>query len=525
MGSNQRAKRREPAKLKQSRSLSLGLEQLEERTVMAASISASLNNGILQIQGTSRNDNIALGLSNNQISVSGVSTRFNLSQVQSIRVQTLNGNDLVNLSGLGANFTKSVIITNSQGNDKVVRFNGSQVNLAKGSVTVTPTNTNNGGGGNNSGGGGNTTVTTWFDANINDAALRSLLKTNFADNKLSRTEMLQVFQQVAQDGTVSSTEFSDLQKVANNSSLFTTVEYVGVLAKNVVLGNTANARYQGTTLGNLSANASAAHLNKLVGKWYLGNDTPLAQYGSTTFAYGNASGSLFGANGPQYSDVKQGAVGDCYYVGALGEIALRSPNDIRNMFIVNGDGTYTVRFFRNGSAEFVTVNSQLPQSGGRFIFANYGGALSNSGNVLWVALAEKAYAQLNESGWIRSSNMGGGINSYQAIAGGWFSAAVSHVANKACTTTMFGSGAGNDFNTFRTAFDSGKMIGFASKSSPTSSQIVGGHQYVVVSYNAQTQTVTLFNPWGVNNGSQYAGLVTLNWSDLAASFSYWDRTV
>jgi Calpain family cysteine protease len=301
------------------------------------------------------------------------------------------------------------------------------------------------------------------------------------------------------------------------------VQHVGVLAKNVVSGNAANKLYQGVTLGNLAAGSTGTQLNNLVNKWFLGLDRPVANYGSTTYAYANASGTLFGASGPQYGDVRQGALGDCYYVGALGEVAHRSPQAIRDMFIVNGDGTYTVRFFNAGKAEYVTVDSQLPQSGGRFMFANYGGYLNNTANVLWVALAEKAYVQLNESGWIRSSAMGGGVNAYQSIAGGWFSVVVSQVAARTSTTTMMNSTTSNDFNTFKSAYDAGKFVGFASLSAPANSQIAGGHQYVAVGYDTATQSVILFNPWGLNNGSSKPGLVTIKWSELVTSFSYWDR--
>src|SRR5262245_57985878 len=102
------------------------------------------------------------------------------------------------------------------------------------------------------------------------------------------------------------------------------------------------------------------------------------------------------------------------------------------MFIANGDGTYMVRFYDHGTPHYVTVDSQLPVYGGGYLaFANMGGQASDTSNVLWVALAEKAYVQMNEAGWLRSATMGGGLNSYQAIAGGWFSAAASQIANRA----------------------------------------------------------------------------------------------
>src|SRR5207249_3083724 len=162
-------------------------------------------------------------------------------------------------------------------------------------------------------------------------------KTDYSDRALNRSEMLAVFQQVEKDGTVSSNEFTDLKAVASNTSLFGSFSYVTDLTRDVVLGNAANAHYQGTTLGNLTAGSAASKLDHLVSKWFLGADHPDASYSGLTVTYQSASGTLFGSNGPQYTDVHQGSVGDCYFVATLGEIALRSPSAIQNTFIVNGE--------------------------------------------------------------------------------------------------------------------------------------------------------------------------------------------
>ena len=79
---------------------------------------------------------------------------------------------------------------------------------------------------------------------------------------------------------------------------------------------------------------------------------------------------------------------------------------------------------------------------------------------------------------------------------------------------------GTSFQTFVTAWNAGKSIGFASKqTTPAGSGVVGSHAYAVVGYNATNQTVTLFNPWG----TEYATL-TLTWTQIQASFQYFDRT-
>jgi hypothetical protein len=213
-------------------------------------------------------------------------------------------------------------------------------------------------------------------------------------------------------------------------------------------------------------------------------------------------------------------VGDCYYVGALAEVALQTPATIQNMFVVNGDGTYGVRFYQNGTSRWVTVDSQLPTySGGWFLYANLGSHASDASNVLWVALAEKAYAQMNEAGWLRPAAWGGGVNSYEGIEGGMFTDAARQIANRAGSNNYV-NGTSDDAS-LNNAFTTGKLVGFASKGTPADSRVVRNHQYVVVGYNSSTKTVTLYNPWGTNNGSSYPGLLNMTLSQLGSSFDYW----
>ena len=360
---------------------SLALETLEDRRVMATGITASLSGGVLNITGTVGNDLISLYQVKDQISVGGLTSVYAAKDVQSIVINGKSGDDFISLAGMGT-IAKSVTILENGGNDTVRDAAGNDLFFSGGPHTVSV---------DAKGVKLDGAAPTWFDRNIHDAALRQLLKTDFADQTLDRKEMLGVFQQVEKAGVVSSVVLGDLKAVVNNASLFGSNNYVDVLASDVVLGNAANQFYAGASLGNLQAGDSAAKLDKLVGKWFLGADHPAATINGMTFQYTAAAGSLFGASGPQYSDVHQGYVGDCYFVATLGEIALRNPGAIRNMFIVNGDGTYTVRFFNNGKADFVTVDSQLPSYYGSFVFANMGQNIKSTSNVLWVALAEKAY--------------------------------------------------------------------------------------------------------------------------------------
>ena len=360
---------------------------------------------------------------------------------------------------------------------------------------------------------------TWFDTHVQTAAIRTLGDSDYQDGVLSRADMLGIFGVVEQAGAVTASEMSDLTAIVSDTALFGGANYVQVLSSDVVLGNTANAHYQGATLGNLAVGFSATQLTDLVDKWFLGTDHPtgLDDFGNT-YGYSQVSGVLFGANGPSYTDVQQGEVGDCYFLAALAEIAIQNRSAITSMFIVNGDGTYTVRFFNGSQAQYVTVDQQLPTtSSGTLIFDGLGASAASASNVLWVALAEKAYVEINECGWIRPSGLGGGVNVYTDISSGDPYMVLGQVTGQA-TVSFEATGDSSSFNTLATAFNAGKEVCLASTSAPSSSQVIGNHAYAVLAVDTSAQTVTLFNPWGINYG-----LITLAWSDVQANLPYFDQ--
>ena len=225
-------------------------------------------------------------------------------------------------------------------------------------------------------------------------------------------------------------------------------------------------------------------MENLVGEVVLGTDRPDADY-----AYQYVSGSLF-QNGLSANDVYQGAVGDCYYVANLASIAQEKPDYIQNMFTDNGDNTFTVRFYNNGVADYVTVDRYLPTSGGYAAYAGWGGSsVSSTTNELWVALAEKAYAQLAESGWSRSSTSN---NSYADIEGGWMDTVIRQVTGLSATSQSVSNmtqtqliNLVNSNQVLTAGFVYGAGYG-----------VVNGHAYTITSYNATNGTFYLRNPWG-----------------------------
>jgi hypothetical protein len=143
--------------------------------------------------------------------------------------------------------------------------------------------------------------------------------------------------------------------------------------------------------------------------------------------------------------------------------------------------------------------------------------------VLWPALAEKAYTEINEEGWIGHD----GTNSFNGAAGaalagktngnginaGWVYVAIPQITGLA---TQGGQNL-TDVNLIVQAVNAGRMVALSSAASAIT--VVPDHAYgvVSVSYNKETQqyTFTLYNPWGFI-------AQPLTWQQIQANFDTWD---
>jgi hypothetical protein len=97
---------------------------------------------------------------------------------------------------------------------------------------------------------------------------------------------------------------------------------------------------------------------------------------------------LFAASGPSKDDIFQGSVGDCYFMARLTAFASAEPEFIRKSVAPLGDGSYAVRFVRNGQEDYVRVDSDLwASAAGTPKYAKVG-----QEGALWVPVIEKAFA-------------------------------------------------------------------------------------------------------------------------------------
>lgn len=355
------------------------------------------------------------------------------------------------------------------------------------------------------------------DSSVENAALNSIK----FDSSLSRRDVVGILKSAGDFGSVTSTELTDLRNFYNNAINTTHVATdLKVLSQKVLFSDPSNQWYTGSdsirdNLGNLAANSSTTHLNLLLGKHFLGTDRPaIHRNGSNNLvgSYTQANGTLF-VGGAAAADVVQGATGDCYFLAALAGTAHDKNAMISDMFRDNGDGTWSVRFHTNGKTDYVTVDRMMATNGaGNYIYANSGQSVAGN-NELWVALAQKAYAQVNESGRIGQDGTnfyGNGDNN--GIGWGFSGAATTHITGIATSSEsltnfdIFGvSPFGLDSNELINLVNANRVVTIGSFNTNATNSNAGetnistavqGHAYTITGYNAATQRFTIRNPWG-----------------------------
>ena len=384
---------------------------------------------------------------------------------------------------------------------------------------------------------GSTPKPSWISS-LTDSVIKADMTAAFAGGTVSETAMAKLFSDLAAEltankTTLSASQLTDLKIIATNLNVGENASsYLTYITDALIDGNAANAKWTGgvassTTLGNLVVGCTATQVAELDGKWFLGTDRPsssVAMSGASTFnvSYSAVVNPLFGASGPSMNDVNQGYLGDCYLLSSLAEVAKQDPALIGSMITNNGNNIYGVRFFVNGSAEYVTVDNDLPN----------GGAIFNSATNIWASLVEKAYAQVQASGVITGNSVNYG-NSFSTIGnGGAPEYALEEITGASAITDFYANGSSwvkyvyNDafsvqaatsglttasvLATLATDLGYGYDAVLSSRTDATDSSgrttLVTGHAMSIYGYDSATGLLEIRNPWG------------------SESWQYWDTT-
>ncbi|MGP0058749.1 MAG: C2 family cysteine protease, partial [Beijerinckiaceae bacterium] len=366
---------------------------------------------------------------------------------------------------------------------------------------------------------------------LQDAGIRADVGKLMVNDSLSYQSMLTILDDAAVGG-MNASKFSTLQTLAsmlNATGGISTSTYVQDITNSLIDGDPANQYWTGgastsVALGNLSATSTQTEVDELIGKWFLGTDLPsmnLSGIGDPNYnpIYEADNASLFGTSGtPSYLDVNQGNLGDCYFMAALAEVALQDPSAIESMITPNSNGTYGVRFFVNGTAEYVTVDNDLPNMSGGYQWAN-GSTLEfangASGTPMWAELVEKAFAQLNaEPDAVHGGTLNSASNSYEGLDSGYPGAALEEITGQSSTSYAPGQLV-SDASVIGSAFASGEEVEVDTPGGNDNGNLVADHSLEVIGYNSITETFTLHNPWG----SGYGGPLQMTFTETASALA------
>lgn len=142
----------------------------------------------------------------------------------------------------------------------------------------------------------------------------------------------------------------------------------------------------------------------------------------TRISHRRVSGAIF-PQAPRPQDIRQGGIGDCYFLAVLGSIAKRRPQDLLNMIKDNGDGTVTVRFYRRTEDEngkkvlkphYILMDKSLIHD------AVASTQPRNRSKENWPALLEKAYM-------LHRCEPNNAFAAYSSIGTGFAPDAIEHV--------------------------------------------------------------------------------------------------
>ncbi|MCS7020427.1 MAG: calpain family cysteine protease [Gemmataceae bacterium] len=213
---------------------------------------------------------------------------------------------------------------------------------------------------------------------------------------------------------------------------------------------------------------------------------------------------LFGPDGPKMDDIRQGALGDCWFLASLGSMAFANPNSIRSMVVDFGDGTYGVRF----GSTFYRVDSDLPvyRYGDQFLsYTAFG-----HGGSMWAPIVEKAFAFHRVPGANSYSSIEGGftIDAYNAFQLPGTGAIAFH-GSYSLGLPYFGNAASLGAGIKSLLYPPDPNVRYAVTIGihiSTTGYLISNHQYIVTGVDldgvtGQVINVHLRNPWQTDGGT------------------------
>ena len=202
--------------------------------------------------------------------------------------------------------------------------------------------------------------------------------------------------------------------------------------------------------------------------------------------------------------VKQGALGDCYFIAGAASTARADPSAIPKLIKDNGDGTFDVTLYlrENRFAEpkpvTRTIDAQLPvKAPGQPLYAKVGRS-TDEGDEVWMALLEKRLAMETGSyDQISGGNIGKNVQ-FRGVSELLTGKAEKYISVDSQSTDELleiMDGALTQERSIMVGsrqFDKDPKL----KAAAEAKNVFGNHAYSVVSVDLERKIVNLQNPWG-----------------------------
>jgi Ca2+-binding EF-hand superfamily protein len=319
------------------------------------------------------------------------------------------------------------------------------------------------------------------------------------------------------NGFIDFSELDDLQKVSEDPKLNKQIE---LLKENYdVLQNAHNDEYfwenDGITRSDLQSylHTFKAELvqnelqsDGLFNALWAARRTRESQNGTSDELYGNGSPR----NSIDPDAIKQGTVGDCYFLAALASVAETNPAGIQRMIKDNKDGTYTVTF--EGDREHpITVAAPTEAEQGLY----NGGSRFGT----WAGVMERAFGKWRiEQGNSKIANPATAVEAAGGGDSGAFAMRIltghktSSLETKAVTNAEIA--ADLDFALNRSGNRSAVTAGIYAGEGHTKDGWYRDHLYSIIAFEPGGKEggwVTIRNPWGAGENSRNGTrLISLN---------------